>query len=137
MSVLAETFDAFCARYPQAIAIWVQLCILPLVSCSIWTACNYSRLKSPAGAFFRTLSHSFGYPTALFGLIFTPIAAFNIFLAPALIDAYPSWRPVLIALLAIPNWVTAQFFWLAPLAWLLWVALSPWLVIRNLKVEVG
>jgi hypothetical protein len=134
MSVLVETFDAFCARYPQAITAWVLFCVLPLVSCFFWTARYYSSLSQPVRAFFRALAHSFGYPTALFGLIFTPIAAFNIFLAPALVEAYPSWRPFLFALLAIPNWVIAQFFWLAPAAWLIWVAVAPRHAIRNLKV---
>ncbi len=136
MSVLTDSFQAFSASYPEALGAWFALCILPLVSCALWTVRYFSHLKNPARAFFKALAYSFGYPTALLGLIIAPIAAFNIFLAPALIEAYPSWRSELLGLLALPNWLTAQSFWLAPLAWLLWLTLAPRHVLLSQKMGV-
>ena len=136
MSVLTDTLHALTARYPEALAAWLLFCVLPLISCTIWTAIYRSQLDRPFTSFLHALSFSMGYPMALLGLIIAPISAFSIFLVPALLDGYPTWRSVLLALLAIPNWLTAQSFWLVPLGWLFWVVVAPRLALRHPKSEV-
>ena len=136
MSVLTDTLHALTDRYPEALAAWLLFCVLPLISCAIWTALYRSQLDRPFKALLHALSFSMGYPMALLGLIIAPISAFSIFLAPALLDGYPSWVSVLLALLSIPNWLTAQSFWLVPLAWLLWVVVAPRLALQHQKSEV-
>lgn len=134
MSVLVETVHAFVARYPDAVGAWFILCAFPLISCVIWTALYFSRLGSPVGSFFRALAHSYGYPTALLGLVIVPVSAFMIFLAPALLDGYPAWQSALLFVFAIPNWFAEQMYWLAPAIWLPWVILAPRHAIRSHSV---
>jgi len=136
MSVLTDTLHALTARYPEALAAWLLFCVLPLISCTIWTVLYRSQLDRPFKSLLHALSFSMGYPMALLGLIIAPISAFSIFLAPALLDGYPTWRSFLLALLAIPNWLTEQSFWLVPLTWLFWVVVSPRLALRHQKSEV-
>jgi len=131
MNVATDTFHAFAQRYPDAFGLWLFFGILPVVACVLWTLRYRSQAPRPWSVLSLTVACTLGYPAMLVVLLVLPVSVFSIFLAPAMLDAYPTWRTALLALLYLPEWFSRQAFWLVPIAWLCWVMLAPAAFIRK------
>jgi type II secretory pathway component PulF len=131
MSVFIDTVRALSDRYPEAIGLWVFFGLLPIATCAFWTLRYRHQLTRLWPAFHHAAASALGYPTMLVVLLILPVSVFSIFVAPALLDAYPTWRPILHALLAVPNWFAHQAFWVIPVSWLIWALVAPAAIIRR------
>jgi type II secretory pathway component PulF len=131
MSVFTDTFRAFADRYPEIIGLWAFFGLLPIATCAFWTWRYRHQLPRLWPAFHQAASSAMGYPTMLVALLILPVSGFSIFVAPALLEAYPTWRPILLALLFTPNWFAHQAFWVAPISWLIWAIVAPAAFIRE------
>ncbi|RYX79999.1 hypothetical protein EON83_30440 [bacterium] len=129
--MLSDTLTAVATRYPNAITAWFFFIVFPIASCSFWTLLNKSKLQRAWHAYAQSIALTLGYLVLVFGVVIVPISAFQIFLAPALLESSPAWRKVLLALFQIPEWFVAQAFWLVPLVWLLWGSIAPRAFIRR------
>jgi hypothetical protein len=120
-----DTLIALLNRYPDAIGMWVVFIVLPVVTCALWTWLSKSKLPKARRAFSLSIALTLGYPALLLGFIILPITAFQIFIAPVLLESLPTWRQELLLILLLPNWFVEQAFWLAPVSWLLWIIIAP------------
>lgn len=93
MSVFIDTVRALSDRYPEAIGLWVFFGLLPIATCAFWTLRYRHQLPRLWPAFHYAAASVLGYPTMLVALLILPVSVFSIFVAPALLDAYPTWRP--------------------------------------------
>jgi hypothetical protein len=131
MTVASDTLHAFAELYPEAIGFWLFFGLLPIAACALWTLRYRNQVPHAWPALCVTAACTFGYPAMLTVLLLLPATVFSIFLAPAMLDAYPTWRTAILVLLYLPQWFARQAFWLVPFVWLCWVIAAPAMFIRK------
>ena len=121
MSPFIGTIFALYEKYPLGFFLWAEFAVLPLLVPMAVGAINRVIRQRWFMFSLSVCSGIFGYPFLFLSLIIVPWAVFQIYVAPAVFEAYPVWLSILSFPLAISNWVLRYWPLLLPLLWPFWV----------------
>lgn len=120
---------------PEAFVAWGVFGLLPVVFPAVLAIFMKARSSAKVRFALSSASRLLEWPV-LFGVVLCPLwFAFEMVLAPAVLDAYPFSRVVVAGPLALNHWIFEQGYWLVPLAWLALVLFGSLRLRKTWQVE--
>ncbi|HEY4083889.1 MAG TPA: hypothetical protein VGM81_24645 [Burkholderiaceae bacterium] len=121
MSPIADTVTALYDKAPEAFAAWVLFALLPVLIPALLLAFTTGRLTAKAKFVLSAAVRLLGWPTLFIALLGPPWFAFEVYLAPVILDAYPGSRPFLTGPFSVTHWVFWHAGWFVPVLWICWL----------------
>jgi hypothetical protein len=121
MHSITETATALVASEPLGFLLWLEFAVLPVLVPLVVALARRQPFRQCLNHAWATAARTVGYPAAIILLLGVPWVAFELFLVPVLLDAYPGSQVLLSVPLTFTHWLLSVWFWLVPLLWPVWV----------------
>ncbi|WP_457425964.1 hypothetical protein [Roseateles sp. P5_E7] len=137
MSPVIDTLIEMFGREPLAFVLWAEAALLPVLLPMALAAARRPVLDQRRRFVLSAAVRIVGYPALVVLWVVVPWTAFELFLAPVVLDAYPASKTWLAVPLEMARSLAAHGFWGLPLLWPVWVSAAAVHVMRRWPTRAG